>query len=323
MSKDDVSDEAKALVSTDINLYELLGIEPTADAKQLKSAWRKTSLKYHPDKNQDNPEAVEKFYLAKNATELLSNPTLRAQYDTSREARAQKERANSLLDAKRRQMVADLEAGERGAKRKRAEEVDAEERLQRELKRLAQDGERRRREREEQKAKEREEEARRDYERDMRRRSGVHQANGTGNNSSSSKSGGAEERATAAATATPEPADTLLRDHDGNAIRPDWARFAWEAYQEGLIKPPPRPHWLYAALRSYSRRSLRRRARDDWKNSASLAYFAGVFNIPLQAKWVYAVWEKHSAGSISKAVREEWVHAIWMAYFAGRSYHKT
>ncbi|KAK8154516.1 DnaJ domain-containing protein, partial [Phyllosticta citrichinensis] len=132
----------------DINLYELLGIEPTADAKQLKSAWRKTSLKYHPDKNQDNPEAVEKFYLAKNATELLSNPTLRAQYDTSREARAQKERANSLLDAKRRQMVADLEAGERGAKRKRAEEVDAEERLQRELKRLAQDGERRRRERE-------------------------------------------------------------------------------------------------------------------------------------------------------------------------------
>ncbi|KAK7516447.1 DnaJ domain-containing protein [Phyllosticta citriasiana] len=196
MSKDDVSDEAKALVSTDINLYELLGIEPTADAKQLKSAWRKTSLKYHPDKNQDNPEAVEKFYLAKNAVELLSNPTLRAQYDTSREARAQKERANALLDAKRRQMVADLEAGERGAKRKRAEEADAEERLQRELKRLAQDGERRRREREEQKAKEREEEARHDYEREMRRRSGVHvQPNGAG-------SSRAEERATAA-TATP------------------------------------------------------------------------------------------------------------------------
>ncbi|KAK8249029.1 hypothetical protein IWZ00DRAFT_573971 [Phyllosticta capitalensis] len=180
MTKDEVSDEAKALVTSDINLYELLGIEPTADAKALKSAWRKTSLKYHPDKNQDNPSAVEKFYLAKNAVELLSDPTLRAQYDNGREARAQKERANALLDAKRRQMVADLEAGERGAKRKRAEEADAEERLQRELKRLAQDGERRRREREELKAREREEEARRDYEREMRRKSGVHvQPNGT------------------------------------------------------------------------------------------------------------------------------------------------
>lgn len=165
MSKaDDLSDEAKELIKSSHDLYALLGLDPACDAKAIKSAWRKTSLKYHPDKNQDNPSAVETFYLAKNAAELLQNPEARARYDAAREAAAQREAQKAKLEGKRRRLMEELERAESGAKRKREEDEGREERLQSELKRLARDGERRRREREEAKLREREEEARREEE---------------------------------------------------------------------------------------------------------------------------------------------------------------
>ena len=41
--------------------YEVLGIEKNANADEIKKAYRKTALKYHPDRNPDNKEAEEKF----------------------------------------------------------------------------------------------------------------------------------------------------------------------------------------------------------------------------------------------------------------------
>ncbi|MAN65093.1 MAG: molecular chaperone DnaJ, partial [Hyphomonadaceae bacterium] len=41
--------------------YEILGVSKDADEKQLKSAYRKLAMKYHPDQNAGNPEAEEKF----------------------------------------------------------------------------------------------------------------------------------------------------------------------------------------------------------------------------------------------------------------------
>lgn len=41
-------------------LYELLGLSKTATADDIKKTYRRLALKYHPDKNPDNPEAVEK-----------------------------------------------------------------------------------------------------------------------------------------------------------------------------------------------------------------------------------------------------------------------
>ena len=61
--------------------YEVLGIEKGASADDIKKAYRKTALKYHPDRNPDNKEAEEKFKEAAEAYDVLSNPDKRARYD--------------------------------------------------------------------------------------------------------------------------------------------------------------------------------------------------------------------------------------------------
>lgn len=61
--------------------YEVLGVSRSADAKELKSAYRKLAQQYHPDKNPGNAEAEDKFKEAAEAYEVLSNADKRARYD--------------------------------------------------------------------------------------------------------------------------------------------------------------------------------------------------------------------------------------------------
>ncbi|KZF26678.1 DnaJ-domain-containing protein [Xylona heveae TC161] len=143
------------------DFYALLGVDATANESELRRSYRRAALKYHPDKNADNPSAVETFHLLQIAYDVLSDAAVRAAYDNARAAREQRKRQHELLEGKRRQMKEDLEMRERGVKRARTStwggvggggdnsEVDAEERLAREIQRLAEDGKRRRREREE------------------------------------------------------------------------------------------------------------------------------------------------------------------------------
>ncbi len=61
--------------------YEVLGVEKTATAEEIKKAYRKKAIQYHPDKNPGDKEAEEKFKEAAEAYEVLSDPQKRQRYD--------------------------------------------------------------------------------------------------------------------------------------------------------------------------------------------------------------------------------------------------
>jgi molecular chaperone DnaJ len=63
------------------DFYEILGVSRQATADELKKAYRKLAVKYHPDKNPDNPEAEKKFKEISEAYEALNDPQKREIYD--------------------------------------------------------------------------------------------------------------------------------------------------------------------------------------------------------------------------------------------------
>lgn len=61
--------------------YEVLGVDKTATADEIKKAYKKKAIQYHPDRNPDNKEAEEKFKEAAEAYGVLSDPDKRSKYD--------------------------------------------------------------------------------------------------------------------------------------------------------------------------------------------------------------------------------------------------
>jgi len=63
------------------DFYEILGLTKSASDDEIKKAYRKLAIKYHPDKNPDDKAAEEKFKEAAEAYEVLSNPEKRQRYN--------------------------------------------------------------------------------------------------------------------------------------------------------------------------------------------------------------------------------------------------
>jgi molecular chaperone DnaJ len=61
--------------------YQLLGVSRNASDDEIKKSFRRLAMKYHPDRNRDNPEAEEQFKKVKEAHDVLSDPKKRSAYD--------------------------------------------------------------------------------------------------------------------------------------------------------------------------------------------------------------------------------------------------
>jgi DnaJ family protein C protein 17 len=124
---------ASASTGDFVDYYDFLSIESTATDQEIQRAYRRTNLKYHPDKFKPTSDtsleqAAAKLDLLQQILAVLKDPAKRAEYDNARETKRRNAAANEKLEASRKRLKVDLENREKkaamqtdGLKRKRSE----------------------------------------------------------------------------------------------------------------------------------------------------------------------------------------------------------
>ncbi|ENN78141.1 dnaJ homolog subfamily C member 17 [Dendroctonus ponderosae] len=124
----------------EMDLYEILEIEPSSSSAEIKKAYRKKALQCHPDKNPDDPEAAKKFHQLTKILEVLTDEAAKAAYDRVLKGKKEAVVRHQELDSKRRKLKEDLEARERlaagGFRRQKSEAQQ----LREEIDRLRKEG---------------------------------------------------------------------------------------------------------------------------------------------------------------------------------------
>ncbi|GAO18418.1 hypothetical protein UVI_02046860 [Ustilaginoidea virens] len=120
-----------------LDLYHLLGVDALTPKEDVHRAWRKRSLKHHPDKAGDDFDA-EQWELFERARDILSDPNARAVYDQASKAKLLRKQEREAMDREHKKFADDLEAREE-AHRKMREHKDESDRvmLEKERERLA------------------------------------------------------------------------------------------------------------------------------------------------------------------------------------------
>jgi curved DNA-binding protein CbpA len=95
-----------------LNYYEILGLSNSANAQEIKNAYRKLAKLYHPDKNPDNKNSEEKFKHIKEAYEVLIDPAKKRKHDATLEYYLKLKSNTNALKTHRKKSYSDISAEE-------------------------------------------------------------------------------------------------------------------------------------------------------------------------------------------------------------------
>ena len=104
------------------DLYKLFDVDPEADTKTIRKAYRQLAKTCHPDKNPDDKSASDKFHKLSEALKILVDEDKRIQYDVKRKAKKRQEFVFNQMNKNRQSAKANLEEREEYFRQKKEED---------------------------------------------------------------------------------------------------------------------------------------------------------------------------------------------------------
>lgn len=116
-------------ITGDEELYGLLGVSFDATESEIRKAYRKSAIKYHPDKN-PSKDAAEMFNSLLNALKILTTPDLKQKYDSLYQAAKEKKLKAEQLNSERRKLREELQVRENRAAMKAESKLNEKRRVE-------------------------------------------------------------------------------------------------------------------------------------------------------------------------------------------------